>query len=321
MRKHVILTTLFLVLSTTIFAQTINEAGEKFNSANAQYSEKNYAGALKLYNEALAITKALGDDGFQLGTNIETMIPKTKEALAKAYINDKNIDEALKYLLEAIKDADNVADTKTAASCKGLACNIYLAKAGSAYGQKNWDDAISLSNLAIEYNKSTPKAYLFKALAYSDKKDEANMTAAIMDAVTYGEARNDPKTVSSARQVGTTYFNNQAQAFIGKSNFNDAVKSLNKSIEIDNKVENTWYLKASCLNKLNKTDEAIEAGLEGLKIESENKDIRNGINLELARAYEAKGDNANACTYYKQAATSATFKEEATFKTTELKCK
>ncbi|MDR2084897.1 MAG: hypothetical protein LBP67_07880 [Bacteroidales bacterium] len=321
MKKNLILSIVLLVFATTVSAQSLNEAGELFNTANEQFKSKNFNGALKSYQNALSIANQLGEDGKDLAGKIEKMIPTTKVNYGKELIQNKNIDEALKYLLEAVDDAEKLGETKIANSSKSLISNVYVSQAGSAFGQKNWEETIKLSDLAIKYNVATPKAYLFNALSYSELNNEDKMVESITKAVSYGNAKNDEKTVNSAKQVGTTYFNNQAQELIAKNKFNEAIDALNKSISIDGGIETTWYLKASCFNKLNKSDEAIEAGLMGLETESDSKDIRNGINLELARAYEAKGDKDNACKYYSQAATSATFKEEATHKMTEvLKC-
>ncbi|MDL2240087.1 hypothetical protein LJC69_00510 [Bacteroidales bacterium OttesenSCG-928-K22] len=321
MKKILILTSVLLAFTTILNAQTLNDAGELFNTANEQIKAKTYGEAIKSLNDALNITNKLGEEGKDLGSRIEKTIPKIKEAHAKTLIGNKKVDEGLKYLLEAIDDAEKVNDSKTVNSSKTLVANIYVSKAGAANGQKNWEETIRYANLAIQNNEATQKAYLMNALAYKELENEDLLVESINDAVKYGEAKNDTKTVNDAKLIGTNYFNNKAQELIQKNKFSDALSALDKSIAINNELELPWYLKISCLNKLNRADEAIEAGLAGLQLNSENKEIVNGINLELGRAYEAKADNENACKYYKQAATFDTFKEEANYKITEvLKC-
>ncbi|MGI6719254.1 MAG: CDC27 family protein [Bacteroidales bacterium] len=91
-------------------------------------------------------------------------------------------------------------------------------------------------------------------------------------------------------QIGSSYFTNKGQVLLAENKFNVALEAFDKALEIDSESENLFYLKASCLNKLERYDDAIATGNKGLEVPLKSQDIRNGIHLELARAYEAKGD-------------------------------
>ncbi|MDD4142045.1 MAG: hypothetical protein PHR20_04515 [Bacteroidales bacterium] len=321
MKKTLCLLTVILWGSIASFAQTLNDAGEKFNQGNENYKAKNYAEAITSYTEALSICEQLGEEASALTPKIQKMIPQSKVQYAKALVGANNTDEALTILEEASKEAETLGEDKLKKSADNLVANIYVAYAGAAYGEKNWDKVIENCDKAITMNKSSQKAYLYKALSYSEMEDADAMTAAAEMAIKIADAHNDDKTSSTAKQVAGTFFVNKAQKLIADKKYEDAITSLDNAISFSPSSEATLYYKASCLNKLSRYDDAITTSLLALTTESESSEIRNGINLELARAYEAKGDTANACTYYALAANSATFKEEATQKMKDvLKC-
>jgi tetratricopeptide (TPR) repeat protein len=319
MKKIAILFTA-LFCSLSVFAQTVDDAGKKFNEGNEHFKAKNYSQAIKSYEEAISICDQLGEEGAELKEQSSKMIPRIKLTESKLLIKDKNFDKAVSELNETIDVANKYNDANTAAAAKKLIGNVYVIKAQSAFKQKDYENAIKQADLALKNDPKAANAYIFKALSYTELDDGDKVYESASKVLDIATER-DAKIKANAIQIGSSYFTNKGQTLFAANNFNEALASFDKALEFDANSENLYYLKASCLNKLEKYDDAIATGKKGLNVESKSQDIRNGIHLELARAYEAKGDTGNACSNYKEAAKSEAFKVEANQKMKDvLKC-
>jgi tetratricopeptide (TPR) repeat protein len=309
-----------LLCTFNVFTQTIDDAGKKFNDGNEQFKANNYSQAIKNYEEAISICEELGEDGNDLKAQASKMIPRVKLTESKIFIKDKNYDQAISALNETIDVANKYNDANTAASAKKLISNVYIINAQNAYKQKDFDNAIKQADLALKNDPTAANAHIFKALSYSELDDEQQVYNSI-NKVLEVTSEKDSKVRDNAIQIGSSYFTNKGQVLLAENKFNVALEAFDKALEIDSESENLFYLKASCLNKLERYDDAIATGNKGLEVPLKSQDIRNGIHLELARAYEAKGDTNNACTNYKQAAKTKAFEVEANQKIKDvLKC-
>ena len=323
MKRLFLIITVLTCTSFMVSAQaTLNDAGTKFNQGNESLKNKDYANAIAAYNDALTICNSLGDEGTELAGKIQGLIPSTYYNYGADLIKTKQLDEAIKQLQKGMTEAQKYNNPTIEKKASSLIGNIYLAKAGAAYGQKNYDETLGNCQEALKFNSKSAKAYLFEALVYSNKDDENNLLNTANQAIQYATVVNDEKTISSAKSTAFTYFTNKAQNLFSKDNYTEAIKLFDKAIIFDSLNQTVLYLKTSSLNKLEKYDDAIKCGQLGLTAPNDNNEQFLGINLELARAYEAKGDTEKACKHYTIAAKSANFKAEAEAKMKDvLKCK
>ena len=74
-KVKLILSVAFLSLTSLMFAQSMNEAGEAFNTGIAAIKANNYAAAIKAYNNCISICKQLGEEGEELQIKAESQIP------------------------------------------------------------------------------------------------------------------------------------------------------------------------------------------------------------------------------------------------------
>ena len=63
-----------VVLSLGMFAQTVEEAGAKYNEGNEQMKAKNYSGAVTTFEAALKLADGAGPDADELKGNIEAQL-------------------------------------------------------------------------------------------------------------------------------------------------------------------------------------------------------------------------------------------------------
>ena len=318
--KRIALLVSVLIFSTfMVSAQSINDAGAKFNEANESFKAKDYAKAIESYTEALNMCEALGEEGAELGEKIKKQIPNAYVNQGKTQMQNKDLDGAITTLTTAISEAQKYNNEKAEKSANKLLSNAYLVKAGNAYQAKDFDSALDMCGKAIASNAAATKAYLYQTLIYSEQNDEEKMIEAANLTIKYAMASKEPDEKTASQAKSTAY--NKAQEAFGKKKYADAVTDLDKALQFDEQSQTAFYLKASSLNFQGKHDDAIATALLGLEAPDNDHTQFLGINLELARAYEAKGDTENACKYYKIAAQSPNFKAEAEGKMKDvLKC-
>lgn len=177
-RLFLVITVLFF--STLCFAQ---DAAEKINQANELMKAKDYAGAFKLYDEAMKnlgdvqIDKAINynigfaalqsenypaaiayfDKAIEAGTNI----PKAWEYKANAY-------NKLEDYKNCVASYEKAAETATPEDAPELVFNAAV----SAYKGEMMDKAISLFDKSIANNYKPETAYYYKAIVLKKQGNE-----------------------------------------------------------------------------------------------------------------------------------------------------
>ena len=79
----------------TTFAQSINEAGDKFNTGVEQVKADNYDAAIAAFEECVAICDKLGAEGADLKSRAASQIPELHYKAGVALYKDKKIMEEI----------------------------------------------------------------------------------------------------------------------------------------------------------------------------------------------------------------------------------
>lgn len=95
-----------------MFAQTLDDAGSKYNAGNEQYSAKAYADAVASYESALEICKNVGPDGDALKGNIEKQLNNAYYRNGLALYKAKKFEDAIAQLEKSAKLAGELGDTE-----------------------------------------------------------------------------------------------------------------------------------------------------------------------------------------------------------------
>lgn len=310
---------LFLIgLVSFSFAQDLNEAGTAFNDGNEAIKAKKFADAVSHYENSLDMCQMIGADAAELQSKVEGQLTKAYYYNAQVLYKKKNFDASIEEFKKAIEAAGVSNDEKTSKKATAFIPKVYSSQGLGLVKEKKYDDAIATLNKAFEYKEGCVNAYYGLGLAYKGKDDIGQAVASFDAAVKNGAT--DPKaakTVKKAKSAGAKMLEAKAAKELQIEHTKEAVDYLTKSIEFSGGSFNSYYLLALANNKMKNFDAAIEAATTGLTFEGGDA---NSINFELGKAYEGKGDSANACTAYKKV-TSGPNVQAAQFQIKEvLKC-
>lgn len=310
---------LFLIgLVSFSFAQDLNEAGSAFNDGNEALKAKKFADAVKHYENSLDICQMIGADAAELQSKVEDQITKAYYYNAQITYKKKKFDEAIAEFNKAIKAAEVSKNDKVKTKSQGFIPKVYSSQGLSLIQDKKYDDAIGIFNKALEYKEECANAFYGLGLAYKEK-DDIDQAIVNFDAAISNGAK-DPKaakTVNNAKSAGQIMLEAAAAKELQIEHSKEAAEYLNKALEYGGGSFNTYYLLALANNKLKNFDAAIDAATNGLTFKGGDA---NNLNYELGKAYEGKGDNANACASYKNV-TSGPNVKAAQFQIKEvLKC-
>ena len=291
-----------LSFSLSASAQDMAQATEMFNAAIEAFGNGDAAAALDGFQKALAAAESLGEEGAALATDCKNVIPKVYVKLGKDAFNTKDFTKAVEFLTTAEKLATEAAQEETVADVKEVMPQVYLGAGNALLNEKKFAEAAAEYQKAIDLNGENGVAWLRLGMCKSNSGDVEGAVAAFNKASEFGQK------AAADKQLGNIY-GKAAQAAYKAKNFAGTLENVLKANEYGFTKLNVYGGMAAF--NLKKYDECISL-LEG--------DNSTNAKYYLARAYEAKGDNAKACENYKAIATDKNFGAYATSKVGTL-CK
>lgn len=314
-----VLILLFVGLMSFSYAQDMNAAGEAFNNGNEAIKSKDFAGAVGFYESSLDECNMIGADAAELQPKVEAQLTKAYYYNAQVLYKKKKFDAAVAEFNKAIEAAGVSNDTKTAGKAKNFIPKVYTSQGMSMIIEKKYDESIVLFEKALSAKPKSVKAYYGMGLAYKEKDDIDAATESFDNVLKYGEGKpKAEKTVKKAKSAAQKMLEANAAKELQIEHTQQAIDYLSKATSYGTGSANTYYMLALAYNKQSKFDDAIQAATQALAIEGADA---NSLNFELGKAYEGKGDSANACTSYKKVTGGPNVKA-AEFQVKEvLKCK
>lgn len=296
--------TLFaLTICVAANAQDLTQAAEMYTNAATALNEGNNAVALEGFEKALAAAEALGEEGATLATDCKNIIPKIYLQLGKEAANAKDMDKAIELLAKAQKLATDYGQPEVAADAKDLVPQIYIADGNALLNEKKYAEAAVEYQKALDLDGENGVAWLRLGMAKGAVNDTEGAIAAYTKAAEFGQKANADK------QMGNIYAKVAQNAYKAKDHA-ATLENVLKANEYGNAKLNLYGGMAAF--NLKKYDQAITL------LESNASNVN--AKYYLARAYEAKGNNAKACEYYKQITSDKNFGAYATSKVGTL-CK
>ena len=291
-----------LSFSLSASAQDMAQATEMYNAAIEAYGNGDATAALEGFQKALATAEALGEEGAALVNDCKNVIPKVYLKLGKDAFNAKDYTKALEFLTNAEKLATETAQEEVAADAKEVVPQVYLANGNALLNEKKFAEAAAEYQKAIDLNGENGVAWLRLGMCKSNSGDVEGAVAAFNKASEFGQK------AAADKQLGNIY-GKAAQAAYKAKNFAGTLENVLKANEYGFTKLNVYGGMAAF--NLKKYDECISL-LTG--------DNSTNAKYYLARAYEAKGDNAKACENYKAIVSDKNFGAYATSKVGTL-CK
>ncbi len=317
LKKSLLLVSLFVFAAAT-FAQSLDDAGAKYNEANDLYKAKNYAAAIPLYEEAVQICTDLGADGEDLKASImgplNNAIYKNGLTLYKA----KKFDEAIAELGKANALAVELGNDALAKKTNAYIAKVMTTKGSTLLKKKDLDGAMAQYDQALELSPKSYGAYYGKGLVYKTKGDMDQMMAMMDKVIELGETNSKAaKTVQKAKKAAYKALFNAGAKEIQKEHGAIAAQHINNSLKYGAGTADTYYYLALAYQKTSEWDAGINAANKAIELKEGDA---SDINFTLGQIQEGKGDAAAACAAYKKVSSGPNV-EAAKYQMTQvLKC-
>lgn len=290
-----ILSVAFLSLSSFLFAQTMNEAGEAFNNGIAAVKANDYVAAIKAYTECIDICSKLGDEGVDMKMKAESQIPEAYFKIGIGLYQAKKFDEAIINFQKSSDFALKLNDNQNSDKALNYVARVYTTKGSAQYKAEDYDNAIASFDKAIQADVTYSKAYYSKGLVYN-KQDKADEFKAAMDKVIELGPAND-KTVEAAKSTVFKSFRADAGKALQAGNFKKSIEYIDIALNYEEGDAQILYFATIAYNGLSNWQKAIDFGKKAVELETKDK---SKVYFELGKAYEGIDNKSEACSAYKK---------------------
>jgi len=294
--KSVFLTGL-MIFSLNLFAQTVDEAGQKFNAANEQFKANAYSQAVNLYEQALKSSKAAGPDAADLQAKIEDQLVSAYFKNGISLYKKRQFDQAIAQLRKSKQLAKAIQNQKFVKLGTTYIARVYSTKGLVAIKKKNYTQATAQFEAALKEKPNCINAVYGKSLV---AKGQGNMDQMMAEVNKLGEmsASNSraAKIFPKAKNMAFRTLLNNGASELQKEHAAKALVYLQDAVKYHNGTASLYYYTAIANIKLSKWNAAIEAGKKAAALEKNDK---SDMYFTLGQAYQGKGDKANACKAFK----------------------
>ena len=218
------------ILSAGIFAQSVVDAGAKYNDANNAYSAKDYAGAIEMYGEALDIATQAGPEAEELKGKIESQLT-TSYLKQGVSIYKKDIDGAIATLEKGYAFANELNDTKSVKKFASTIAQLRTKKGDDLRDEDKLDESYAEYEMALNMKANYPKALYGQGMVFKAKGELDNMTEKMDMVIKYGgDNAKMQKIVSAAKANAARSLLAKAAEELNGENYNKASEFINMSL-------------------------------------------------------------------------------------------
>ncbi len=323
MKKGLIRSVLAVVAMMTwmgsLSAQTLADAQTAYNSSLSKMTE-NPAEAIELLNACLDLCKSVGEEADDVKALAELNLTKAYVNLGKKYATAKDFGKAVETFGIALQKGKQYKnDDVVKASSEALA-QIHTQNGFNLYKEKKMEEAMTEVKKALEYSPNYGTGWLIKCYVAKDMGDDEAFTETLNKGLEACVTTNDNRNRTSIQKLGRDYFLQQGSKAVTANKMEEAITALEKSISYDGSNKDAYYYYAVALSGVKKFQEAADASNKGLELETGEADKKARFYYTLGTALKGLGDNAGACSAFKNALFGP-FEEGAKYEIEhELKC-
>ncbi|MBN2615384.1 MAG: hypothetical protein JXR71_06780 [Bacteroidales bacterium] len=289
-----------LFFGLNVFAQSVDMAGAKFNAANQQFKAKSYGQAVQLYEQALRMAKAAGPDAFSLQTQIEKQLAVSYFWNGIDFYKHRQFDQAIAQMQKAKQLADQIGDARTKTLSVTYIARVYSSKGMSMMKSKDYTGADAQFDAAIKEKPTCLNAYFGKSLLAKETKNTDEMIASVNklgQLVAKSTNQKGPQMYGQVKNMAFATLLNDGAMELQREHPEDALTSLNKSLQFNRNNASAYYYIALANLKLKRWDGAISNAKKALTMNGVSK---TDIYFTLGQAYQGKGEKASACSAFKK---------------------
>ena len=231
MLKKSLLTIVLALLAGGMFAQSVADAGAKYNEGNSAYSDKNYSAAVKAYSEALDMAKQAGPDAADLQSKIEKQLTNSYLKEGLSIYKKKDYDGALAVLDEGYNFAKEINNTKSVNKFANVMAQIRSKKGDQLRTEKKLDDAYAEYEQALEMKPNCIKSFYGEGMVMKEKGDLDQMMEKFNKVIDLGTGNAKmEKTVNAAKANAARALLAKAAEEFNAQKFDEAGKYIDMSL-------------------------------------------------------------------------------------------
>lgn len=231
-------------------AQDVNQATDLYNDAVTFYSNNDLNSALNRFKKAYDVASQCGEDGVEIATECQSLIPQLGTQVAKELASNGDYDGATAKLREVAGICEAIGVSDEAAKLLKMIPTFYMQQANNAVKAKDYETAIKAYDNVLAADPTNGQAALQKGQILNATGKLAEAQAAFELAAQNGQEK-------SANKQLAKLFVKQAKAASGAKDYNKALEFANKAISYNPSEDNAYYLGGIAAQALNKNDEAI----------------------------------------------------------------
>lgn len=304
-------------MSLGVQAQTKQEAADLYNKG-AQLAKSNPGVAAKNFVEVVEITKKIGPDAYDLQQQAEKQIANLQYKQAINLYKEKKYDEAVDAFNKAAEYGEKYNDGKTKTKAEKIVPKLHYVVGIKNYKQKEFAKAIDRFDKAIELSPNYPKAYFGKGLVYKKLGKLDEMKKAMDETIEVANTVNDSKTAQKASKTVSNKLLVEANQAVQRKNWSKAENYLDQSMNYGSDHSKAHILYMTIYNNQSQWDKTIQHG-EKLLSSVSDEEAKSKVYFDMATAYQGKGDNAQACSYFSKV-TKGDIKAQAQQQMKAIKC-
>ena len=300
------------------FAQSVEEAGAKYNEGNRKYNAKEYAQAIDAYKAGLEIANQVGPEADELKSSIQKQLGNTYYKNGIALYKAKDLDGSLVVLDKGYAFAKEIGDSKTEKKFVSVIAQIRSKKGDALRKENKLDEAYAEYEIGLEIKPTCVKAFYGQGMVFKERGELEKMMERMDKVIENGAGDSKAaKTVAAAKSNTAKALVNAAATALQNNQANKAIEYINYSFKYADGDADTYYYLTVSYNKVKKWEDALKSAEKALALKEGDK---SDIYFEQGQAFEGSSDNANACQAYKKV-TSGSNVEPAKYKITQtLKC-
>lgn len=291
---------------------TINDVKSSFNQA-VQMEKVNPEVAITSYEKVIELADEVGGtEADQIKGQAMTRIPKMYYESAKKYAGAKKYEKSVEMLDASIEGYKSIGDERSASRSLRTIVSIRNVQGASALNEGNYEEALGFYNDALQRDPNYTKAYLGKLLIYEEMENIDKMEEVAMMGLQVCDQERDNETAGDIKKVMRTHYFNDAQTAMAEKDYAKAENNLENTIKYGNNNVIVHYQMGLAQKGQEKWSEAVQSFTEALELETGGAEEKAQIYFELGGAYQALGQNSEACAAYKNALYGE-FKEAAQY--------
>jgi len=292
----------FLGITPIIYGQTnINDVKSSFNQA-VQMEKINPETAISSYEKVIELADEVGgEEADQIKGQALSRIPKMYYEAAKKHAGEKDYENSVKMLDASIEGFKVVGDDRSASRSLGTILSIRNVQGATALNEGNYTEALGFYDDALQRDPNYTKGYLGKLLIYDKMEDGEKMEEIAMTGIQICDQEHDNRTSGDIKKVMRTHFFNNAQKAMADQDYARAESNLKSTIKYGNNNVIVHYQMGLAQKGQEKWSDAVVSFNEAIELEAGGAEEKAKIYFELGSAYQALGQNAQACEAYKNA--------------------